>query len=354
MNSIKISVIIPVYNVEKYIEKCLKSVLAQNYSNLEIILVDDGSTDSSGKLCDRYQELYSDLKVIHRENGGLAAARNSGLKCASGDYITFVDSDDFLEPDAYNRLSEFIFGEDCDICYFGHYRENESKIIKYDIVPSKRIYSSKEEILGKFLAGALKGKNCGTGESFTGISVWCALYKRMLLFENEITFRSEREILSEDIIFNLEACIHANKVSIYPDYLYHYVFREQSLTKDYRKDRFEAALRMDTLLHSIANDNNLEALLYDGIRNCFVTNLIVCLKQEVIFEKINGHKMTMERLKSIGTNETTVKYIEDSKTTGDRRQFLIDMVHKKRWNLVYLCIKGYMQFVAINERLNTK
>ena len=103
-----ISVIVPVYNVEKYLRQCLDSIINQTYRNLEIILVDDGSTDSSGIICDEYAQIDARIKVIHKENGGLSSARNAGLDvCTSGgDFIAFVDSDDWLEPDMYERLYE--------------------------------------------------------------------------------------------------------------------------------------------------------------------------------------------------------------------------------------------------------
>ena len=100
-NKITLSIIVPVYNVEKYLEDCVESLLNQTYQNYEIILVDDGSTDSSGKICDIVAESSSKIKVIHKENGGLSSARNTGLRAARGRYIGFVDSDDYILPTIY-------------------------------------------------------------------------------------------------------------------------------------------------------------------------------------------------------------------------------------------------------------
>ena len=102
----KISIIIPVYQVEKYIKRCLDSILSQTYSNLEIILIDDGSRDMSGKICDEYTIKDSRIKVIHQDNAGVSVARNKGLDICTGDYVTFVDSDDFLEPLMYEKMME--------------------------------------------------------------------------------------------------------------------------------------------------------------------------------------------------------------------------------------------------------
>lgn len=106
-----ISIIVPVYNVESYLEQCIDSILAQSYKNLEIILVDDGSTDRSGDICDRYAEKDSRIHVVHKANGGLSSARNAGLKICHGDYLGFVDSDDYIDPDMYKVYWTICFGK---------------------------------------------------------------------------------------------------------------------------------------------------------------------------------------------------------------------------------------------------
>lgn len=111
----KISVIVPVYNVEDYLEECINSILGQTYKNLEIILVDDGSTDNSSKICDIYEKKDKRIKVIHKENGGLSSARNEGLKYRTGEYISFVDSDDFIDKTMYEKLYSAIKKYDADV-----------------------------------------------------------------------------------------------------------------------------------------------------------------------------------------------------------------------------------------------
>ena len=117
-----ISVIVPVYNVEQYLPQCVDSILSQDYRDLEVILIDDGSTDASGQLCDRYGALDSRVRVIHQKNGGAAAAKNAGLRMASGDYLTFADSDDYLEPGAYSFLMKTLQETNADAVQ-GSFRE---------------------------------------------------------------------------------------------------------------------------------------------------------------------------------------------------------------------------------------
>ena len=117
--TIKVSIVVPVYNVEKYLEQCVDSLLAQTIDSKEIILVDDGSTDSSGKLCDAYAEKNACVRVIHKQNGGLGSARNAGAEHVTGEYLYFIDSDDWLETDALETLYAAAKRDDLDIVLFG-------------------------------------------------------------------------------------------------------------------------------------------------------------------------------------------------------------------------------------------
>jgi glycosyltransferase involved in cell wall biosynthesis len=120
-NQPEISIIVPVYNVEKYLEKCLKSILHQIFSDFELILIDDGSTDSSGRICDEYLKRDSRIKVFHKENGGLSSARNYGIEKSTGKYIGFVDSDDYIAKDMYEVLYNNLQRENADVSMCGNY-----------------------------------------------------------------------------------------------------------------------------------------------------------------------------------------------------------------------------------------
>lgn len=123
----KISIIVPVYNVEKYLEKCVRSILAQTFTDFELILVDDGSPDSSGAMCDQFAEQDQRVKVIHKENGGLSDARNAGIEIATGEYLGFVDSDDYIADDMYELLYTNIVKEDADLSICGIYDVYEGR-----------------------------------------------------------------------------------------------------------------------------------------------------------------------------------------------------------------------------------
>ena len=130
MSEDKISIIIPIYKVEDYISKCIKSVIAQSYHNLEIILIDDGSPDRCGDICDDYAERDSRIRVIHRQNGGISAARNSGLEVATGEYVLFVDSDDYIHPDMVERMHDVALNKQADVVVCDYVKVNEDEEIE--------------------------------------------------------------------------------------------------------------------------------------------------------------------------------------------------------------------------------
>ena len=172
----KISIIVPIYNVEKYLEKCIKSILSQTYKNLEIILVDDGSPDKCGMICDKYKEIDDRIIVIHQENKGLSGARNTGLKNANGKYVCFIDSDDYINEHMIETLYENLIktGSDISICDFFQVKENEN--IKIKKIENAVKIMNKQECLKKLLYHKYK----------LDIVTWNKLYKQELF--NNIEF----------------------------------------------------------------------------------------------------------------------------------------------------------------------
>ncbi len=215
----KVSVIVPIYNVEKYLNKCVDSLLEQTLKDIEIILVDDGSPDSSGEIADEYQKRYSNIKTVHRKNGGLGPARNTGLENATGDYIAFLDSDDWVQSDMYEKLYAVITKNDADIVVSGHCDfTNNVLVVKKQHPLRGKIYDSVDQIqeVRKNLFGH-SPEDIET-ESFP-MSVCMSLYKREMLEKYRLRFE---KILSEDTIFNIGAYKVARKIVFteYTDYCY--------------------------------------------------------------------------------------------------------------------------------------
>lgn len=211
-----VSVIVPVFNVARYLGKCIESIVHQTYKNLEIILVDDGSTDESGDLCDKWGQKDSRIRVIHKLNGGLGDARNTGMKVASGEYILYVDSDDWIELDFCEVMLHRIQMDLCDACVCG-YREvrDDGRVIKTKGEENK-IYLGRE-----LLHDILEEKVCFS------YSVWKFMYKR----ENISLIKFDVGVYFEDVTFLTKFLLQDLHVSVEPQVLYNYRVNDKSITR---------------------------------------------------------------------------------------------------------------------------
>ena len=212
-----VSIIIPVYQVEKYLDKCIASVVGQTYQNLQIILIDDGSTDRSPAICDGWKSRDPRITVVHQPNGGLSRARNAGLKLATGEFVGFVDSDDWIEPLMIETLLAAMQETDADIavCNFQvepqELRDNQKKMCSLE----RTLYSSKEAL-----------KMLLKGEGFIHSFVWNKLFKRSVIAN--IDFPSGK--IYEDLLWTPMVIGNANMIICLDSILYHYIQREDSLT----------------------------------------------------------------------------------------------------------------------------
>ena len=209
-----ISVVVPVYNVEKYIKKCIDSILNQTYKEFELIIVDDGSSDSSGLICDEYSNIDEHIKVFHKKNGGLSDARNYGIIKSSGEYITFVDSDDFIAPQMIEMLYKKLSENNCDIsiCDPVHCFENDSA--EFELANRTMILNSEKAIEKLFYQ-----------KSFL-TSAWGKLYKKEL-FAN---LKFPVGMLFEDSAIMYKLFERANNICYFSAKLYGYLHRESSIT----------------------------------------------------------------------------------------------------------------------------
>ena len=226
MNNPLISIIIPIYNAELFIRKCLESISTQTYSNIEIVLVDDGSTDRCGEICDEYANKNSRFIVIHKQNEGVSKARIDGVEKSKGEYISFVDADDYLTKDYIKSLVESTTKYDADISICQYYdvrKEDLRQLKRKDIGCFNR-----EQIESLLKENVLYDKECG----FSGLPLflWGKLYKRNIILsalDKGVGFKyGEDMIINFDILFN-----HAKTISVIPDCLYYYVHHTQQTTQ---------------------------------------------------------------------------------------------------------------------------
>lgn len=253
-----ISVVVPIYNVERYLVRCIESILQQTYPYLEIILVDDGSNDESGKICDQYKEKDARIQVIHKQNGGLSDARNAGIKLATGKYIGFVDSDDYIHPKMYEVLLTTMQQNQVDIAICNYQKVNEEQIQEQKVV-NERIqrFDVKQAI------------NLLFSDNEISNYAWNKLYKR-ILFEG-IRYPYGKKM--EDIGTTYRLFMKANQIA-YTDYIgYYYVQRSDSILKsvdiqfikDFREMinvRYNDIMKSDLGLREQADINRLTFIKY--------------------------------------------------------------------------------------------
>lgn len=214
-----ISIIVPIYNVEKYLSKCIKSIINQTYKDLEIILVDDGSTDNSGKICDEFAIKDNRIKVIHKKNAGVSSARNQGLDKANGDYIAFVDSDDYIEKDMYEKMVNVMNKYDVDIvsCNYNHVNE---KIEPFFILDKDEYINNKTELIEK----VFQYKNYD-------MILFNKLYKKYIW--KDIRFPLGIN-LAEDLMMLYPTINLANRFYCIKEALYNKIERREGLTNSIR------------------------------------------------------------------------------------------------------------------------
>jgi glycosyltransferase involved in cell wall biosynthesis len=238
---ILVSVIIPVYNVEKYLLDCVESFINQTYRKIQILLIDDGSTDTSGNLCDEVAKLDKRIEVTHKENEGLGLTRNFGLNHADGKYVLFADSDDYMDINAIEKMVYTAETENAQLVIAGFYRvTNEKNILseekyKYEIFEKNRV---KDELLARMI-GSLPYKRDSIFTMACG-----KLYLTESIKKNNIFYQSEREIQSEDLAFQLDYVPYVKRAIVLDEIFYYYRNNPDSLTMKYKENRFEEAIKV--------------------------------------------------------------------------------------------------------------
>lgn len=228
-----VTVIIPVYNVEKYLDRCVQSVVDQTYKNLEIILVDDGSPDNCPAICDEWAKKDSRISVVHKKNAGLGMARNTGIDNATGKYIFFFDSDDYVDTSIVEKcvLSAEKYNSEA-VIYGRSEVYDDGRIIAKSLKAPKEFFDS-QEVVNEVLPSMY------TYDMGFGVSAWGKMFSLDIFRKYNLRFVSEREIISEDAYFALEFFSRVSAVSIVNESLYFYYKRGDSLSRVFRADRHE-------------------------------------------------------------------------------------------------------------------
>ena len=221
----RFSIIIPIYNVEKYLQRCLNSILNQTYQDYEMILIDDGSTDGSGKICDEYAKKYNKINVIHQQNQGLSGARNTGLNVAKGEWVIFVDSEDWIESNMLQTLNKYIEMDHAELYVFNGQTVDENEEILATLLftlkdGSHKLRSEKEKF--NYYSNTLLLYKIGW-------EVWSRIYRRDLITKYNLYFVPTKEIFAEDYLFTFQYMLYVQKIGFINQRFYNYFQRTTSL-----------------------------------------------------------------------------------------------------------------------------
>lgn len=275
MENLIISIIIPVYNTENYLQECIDSVRQQSYKNLELIFINDGSTDNSSVILDRAAESDTRIKIVEQENSGLSAARNRGMREASGDYIMFLDSDDWLDKEtcevALGKMKQY----DADVVFWSYIREYREKSLKTPLFGDKEIIWQSNDIRKLFrrMVG-LTGKELAEPQKTDSlITAWGKLYKKSVL--NDIDFVDTKIIGTEDALFNIQVFSQTQTAVYIPGYFSHYrKYNEISLTHQYKTKLAKQWKELYQRILQVLRTQNMDKECFIALNNRICLGLI--------------------------------------------------------------------------------
>lgn len=339
-NNPLVSVIVPVYNVEKFLKQCLDSVVNQTYKNIEMILVDDGSKDDSGKICDEYAQKYSFVKVIHKENAGQGIARNFGIDIATGDFAIFFDSDDFIDHDLIGVLVDKTLQEHADVCYSGLSKvEQDGKFISKKIYPDEAFETT--NIMLEFMP-KLVGSSFKANDSIDS-SACARLYSLNIIRTYNIRFVSERKLICEDLVFNLDFIEHANKVITISKTGYYYRTNPNSFTQAYTSDKFEKCKLFYEMIFEKYQDPNLKEKVFLRAGKSFFINVRSCIEQEVFLNPTHKLSETLKNIKLICNDEMLKNTIKRYPTVnfGAQQRIFLFIIKKRMVKLLWVFMQLY-------------
>lgn len=260
----KFSIVVPVYNVEAYLNDCLTSLQTQNFSDFEVICVNDGSNDRSREILSKWESKLQQTKVVDRENGGLSAARNTGLAAATGDYILFVDSDDWVEPTMLSRLAVEATGEDM-ICFACR---------KSDSGTTDTLLPEQSDGWSYYNRHALEHREVPF------VCVWQRCYRREFLVDNSLRFREG--ILHEDNEFTPRACLKAKRIKVIPNVLYNYRVRPGSIMTTRGMKSKESLITIGNELAALfAKEDSIDkTVVFQALTQCYQMTFISNTREE--------------------------------------------------------------------------
>lgn len=298
-----ISIIVPVYNVEKYLLRCVESICNQSHRNLEIILVDDGSVDRSGQICDTLARQDSRISVIHKENGGQGIARNAALEIATGVYVAFIDSDDWISPNHIENLYRAVKCYDADVV-IGSYTavgaDQSERPCRTSL--TEGVYED-QEIRNKIILPLIGADANFFSDVQVNASSSMSLYSMKQIRQYGIRYLNVREVVGEDLFFNLDCYFRAKKIVVVDEVGYYYFENEFSTSRKYDNKRFFRTLEFKKILENRAEFFGLQKEAQIRIERSFLMKVRVLIRLIVIADDMSRAEK-IQTIREILHNET--------------------------------------------------
>ena len=296
METPKVSIIVPVYNVEKYLNRCVRSLITQTLKDIEIILVDDESPDNCPQMCDEWSRKDFRVRVIHKKNGGLGMACNSGLETALGKYVAFVDSDDWVEAEMYQTLYVTAENKNAQMVFSGIQRVDDIGNVAPMYQSQELVVHEGRKKINSLMLDMIASEASQKKERIIPMSAKIVIYERDTLMRHHIRFESERKFISEDLLFNLD-CLAVSKCAIeVPITFYNYYINTSSLSQTLRLDRFEKAL--DIRYELLQRYNGLPLEFQTRVDRMFIGYSRVAIRQIAVAHHI-GLLLKLTMIKEI-------------------------------------------------------
>lgn len=340
MNDVLVSIVIPVYNVEKYLNRCVRSVINQTYKQLEIILVDDGSPDSCPRMCDEWQQKDSRIKVIHKNNQGLGMARNTGLDNAKGNYVCFVDSDDYIDKDTIETSLKAALDNDADIVVYGIKTvNNEGQIVKSEVPKSDKYVFYGQEIINELVPNMLSVDYSSTRRLDCGMSMCELLISMELIINNKWRMVSERDIISEDFYSLISLYSYTNSVVIIPRNFYYYCRNDLSLTHVYNPNRYKKIKEFYDLSLQQFRDCGYTKQCEKRMASVYLSFVVGAVKS--IISSDASIKKQIEEVNKIVCDDHLRNVLNDIDKRNEtiKRRIIIDIFKARNTLLSYICFK---------------
>lgn len=343
---IRVSVVVPIYNVGKFLKRSIESIKKQTLKDIQIILVNDGSTDNSLSICKDYQEKDDRIEVIDKPNGGVSSARNAGIKVAKGEYIGFVDSDDWIEPEMYKNMYDQIIMENSDICICNYVEEINGKSVP-NLLNLKQEVLEGQEILDEIITNMISNSTLNSSAPQPIMGSACRLIIKKNLFDQyNLMFQSDITLM-EDLIFCIQALLKSRRVCINRGIYYHYILHSNSGASSYREDMFDRQLKVYRVLENLLKDEDIYPIVEQRMNFRYVNMFISSIANEARPENNKSFTEKIKFIKQLCKDNKLKRTLKEINTKGyTLRKKLVLKALEYEWEIYLYLYQSFLNKVG--------